>query len=248
MGSEWKRRKIEAERRKKAPGQRPPGEGRVARAVACPYCYEATRHEVPTTHDERRPVTCPRCGLKFDLDIRSDGWVHAVIRPSGRRRGVRREEPTPPAVTPANVIATLVRLNADRQNGVFTILEYGACLEPPAPSPVVRRMQQSAERDLGVPVPDSYAALLLMSNGLFFNGARFKPAERLVHENLAAPLAGVVVLGQWYHGDNRVYEFVYDPHDDRFHVVPEGKPDERLESFDTLEELLVAVVEGRDFR
>ena len=246
VGNRWKRRRVEAARQKKGPGKRPPGDGRIAKTVPCPYCGEGTRHEVPTTRDERRPVVCPYCGKKFDLRVHLGGLAGADARPPGRR-GAGRPIPPRPEVTPANVLATLVRLDADRQKGIFPILEYGVCLEPPAPRAAVRRMQEAAVRDLGVPVPDSFAALLLLSNGASFNGAVFKTAERLVFENLAEPRPGVVVLGRWHRHADRIYEFVFDPRDGRFHTISEGNPDGRLESFETFESLLVAVVEGREF-
>lgn len=239
MSSQWKRRKIDAERQKRAPGQQPPGEGWTTRAVTCPYCYEISRHEVQVRvrHDDRQKASCSWCGKPYVLHIRGQtnrrgaGSVQALPLPKGQRG----ESAAPPAeVTAANIVSTLMRLSADRENRVY--------LNPPAGAAAVRRLREASARDLGLPVPDALAALLLMSNGLDINYVSFLDAQRLVPENLTTPRPGVLVIGCSLGNPEHPTEFVFDPRTNQFHEVPAGNPDARLTSFDTFEELLVAVL------
>lgn len=102
----------------------------------------------------------------------------------------------------------------------------------------IRQLQDAAKRDLGERVPDSFVRLLRVTNGVQINGAYFKSAENLVAENLDVPRPEIMVLGV----DGNMAEYIFDRRDRRFHVINMGFPDERFESFDTFEELLLAVL------
>ena len=99
-------------------------------------------------------------------------------------------------------------------------------------------MQASAKRDLGGSVPEGYVNLLRATNGVQINGAYFKEAENLVLENLDLGRPEVMVLGT----DGGMAEYIFDTRDRRFHTINMGFPDERFASFDTFEELLLAVL------
>ncbi|MBL8798445.1 MAG: hypothetical protein JNM56_31410 [Planctomycetia bacterium] len=130
----------------------------------------------------------------------------------------------------ANALATLARLGDDPLSGVH--------LQPIAGEAAIRRMQSAARRDLGEPVPDEYAALLRVTNGVQINGAYFKSAEHLVPENLDVPRPEIIVLGT----EGNMAEYVFDRRDRRFHTINMGFPDERFASFGSFEELLAAVL------
>jgi hypothetical protein len=129
-----------------------------------------------------------------------------------------------------DVLATLAHLGHDPMSGVY--------LQPAADEGAIHQMQAAARRDLGEPVPEGYVALLRVTNGAQINGASFKPAERLVPENLDVPRPEIIVLGT----EGNMAEFVFDRRDRRFHTVNMGFPDERLASFGSFAELLVAVL------
>jgi hypothetical protein len=100
-------------------------------------------------------------------------------------------------------------------------------------------MQTGAKRELGESVPDAYVALLRITNGVQINGAYFEDAENLVPTNLDVPRAEIVVLGH----EGNMEQYVFDKRDRRFHTINMGFPDERFESFDTFEEMLLRVIE-----
>lgn len=127
-----------------------------------------------------------------------------------------------------DVFPTLIRLGA---NG-------SVYLPPKASEAAIRRMQEAAKRDLGEPVPDSYVALLKISNGIAIQGACFKEAENLVPENLDLDHKEVIVLGN----DGNMAYYVFDKRDRRFHTINLGYPDERFESYDSLEDMLIGVL------
>ena len=130
----------------------------------------------------------------------------------------------------ADVLPALARLGADPMSAVY--------LNPGANEPSIRHMQEAAQREWGEPVPDAYTALLRLSNGVQVNSAYFKAAEHLVPDNLDAFRPEVIVLGN----SGNVDEFVFDRRDRKFHTITMGFPDERLATFGTLEELLLAVL------
>jgi hypothetical protein len=134
-------------------------------------------------------------------------------------------------VNAGDALTVLARLGNDPMSGVY--------LQPPAAEEAIRRMQEAARQDLGEPVPDEYAALLRVTNGVQINGAYFKSAEHLVPENLDMPRLAVIVLGT----EGNVAEFVFDRRDRRFHTINLGFPDEQLASYSSFAELLVAVVQ-----
>lgn len=129
-----------------------------------------------------------------------------------------------------NPLTVLARLGSDPMSGVY--------LQPRGTKAAIARMQTDAERDLGEMVPESYSALLRVTNGVQINGAYFKSAETLVAENLDLSTPEVIVLGD---AGNHAW-FVFDRRDRRFHTVNLGFPDERFASFDTLDELLTSVM------
>jgi hypothetical protein len=128
------------------------------------------------------------------------------------------------------LLAMLSRLASEPRSTVY--------LQPPASEAAIAAMQAAASRELGDAVPGGYLALLRASNGLQINGAYFKEAENLVPENLDAPREAVIVLGN----QGNVSECVFDRRDGRFHIVAMGAEDERLASFDTFAEMLLAVM------
>jgi len=130
----------------------------------------------------------------------------------------------------ADVLPALARLGADPLSAVY--------LNPGANDTSIRHMQDAAQRELGEPIPDAYAALLRISNGVQINNAWFKTAEHVVPENLDAFRPEVIVLGS----SGNIAEFVFDRRDRRFHTINMGYPDERLATFGTLEELLLTVL------
>jgi len=134
---------------------------------------------------------------------------------------------------PADALPTLVRLGTEEKRAVY--------LRPKANEAAIRRMQSAARRDLGEPVPEGYVALLRMTNGVQINGAYFKEAENLVPENLDLAAREIIVLGN----DGNMAAHVFDKRDRRFHTINMGFPDERFESFDTFEEMLLAVLRGQ---
>lgn len=133
-------------------------------------------------------------------------------------------------LNPAEALATLVHLGADGTHGVY--------LRQKASETAIARMQASAERELGERVPDGYVALLRITDGAQINGAYFKEAENLVPENLDLSQPEVIVLGN----DGNMAQHVFDKRDRRFHTVNMGFPDERFDSFESFEEMLLAVM------
>jgi SMI1 / KNR4 family (SUKH-1) len=133
-----------------------------------------------------------------------------------------------PKLKPADALPTLIRLGAER----------AVYLAPKASEAAIRRMQAAAKRDLGEPVPDSYVALLRIANGMQIQGAVFKEAENLVPENLDINHPEVIVLGN----DGNMAYYVFDKRDRRFHTINLGFPDERFESYDSFEEMLIGVL------
>jgi len=99
-------------------------------------------------------------------------------------------------------------------------------------------MQSAAKRDLGEPVPDAYVALLRIANGMQIQGAFFKEAENLVSENLDINHPEIIVLGN----DGSMAYYVFDKRDRRYHTINLGFPDERFESYDSFEEMLIGVL------
>ena len=134
-------------------------------------------------------------------------------------------------IKPEDAFATIARLGSDSMSGVY--------VQPPADEGAIRRMQESASRDLGEPVPEEYAALLRLTNALQIIGAYFKSAENLVPENLDVPQPDVIVLGN----DGNMAEFVFDRRDRRFHVINMGFPNERFSSFDSFAEMLARILQ-----
>jgi hypothetical protein len=99
-------------------------------------------------------------------------------------------------------------------------------------------MQAAARRELETPVPDGYLTLLRITDGVQINGAYFKEAENLVPENLDVHHPEIIVLGN----DGSMAQYVFDKRDNLFHTINMGFPDERFESFDSFEALLLAVM------
>jgi hypothetical protein len=130
----------------------------------------------------------------------------------------------------ADALPTLARLGANAMSGVH--------LNQAASEAAIRQMQDAALQDLGESVPESYVALLRITNGVQVDNAYFKTAEYLVLENLDVPRPEIIVLGS--SGNNA--EFVFDRRDRKFHRINMGFPDERFASFGTFEELLIAVM------
>jgi hypothetical protein len=135
-----------------------------------------------------------------------------------------------PKPKPADALQTLLRLGSDQKHGVY--------LRPKASEMAIQQMQTDARRELGEAVPDGYVALLLLTNGVQINGAYFKEAENLVPENLDVPRREIVVLGN----DGNMADHVFDKRDRRFHTTSMGCSDEQYGSFDTFEEMLLAVM------
>jgi len=132
-----------------------------------------------------------------------------------------------------DVLDTLERLGADPASGVY--------LQPPAADNLLEKLQADARASLGEEVPAAFVALLRITNGLQVNNAIFKKAEHLVLENLDVPRPEIIVLGD----QGNVEEYVFDRRDRRFHMIKMGYPDEQLESFDTFERLLFAVMKNQ---
>jgi hypothetical protein len=135
-----------------------------------------------------------------------------------------------PKLKPAEALPTLARLGADEKRAVY--------LRPRASEAAIRRMQAAAQRDLGEPVPDAYVALLRIANGVQIQGAFFKEAENLVPENLDIDHPEIIVLGN----DGNMAYYVFDKRDRRFHTINLGFPDERFESYDSFDEMLIGVL------
>jgi hypothetical protein len=133
-----------------------------------------------------------------------------------------------PKLDPADALPTLVRLG----------VEGKVSLAPRATELAIRQMQAAAKRDLQEPVPDAYVALLRIANGIQIQGAFFKEAENLVPENLDINHPEIIVLGN---SGNMAY-YVFDKRDKRFHTINLGFPDERFESYDSFEEMLIGVM------
>lgn len=123
-----------------------------------------------------------------------------------------------------------------------TLIRLGAKgsvhLPPKASEEAIRLMQTAAKRELGETVPDSYVSLLRIANGIQIQGAYFKEAENLVAENLDIDHPEVIVLGN----DGNMANYVFDKRDRRFHTINLGYPDERFQSYDSLEEMLIGVL------
>ncbi len=107
-------------------------------------------------------------------------------------------------------------------------------LQPPCEEAALIRMQTDAKRHLGEEIPESYVQFLRLTNGAQFDGAFFKKGEDLVPENLDAPDARVIRLGN----SGNVDDYVFDRRDRTFNVVSFGDPDSRFSSFPTFEGLL----------
>jgi hypothetical protein len=135
-----------------------------------------------------------------------------------------------PKLKPADALPTLARLGADKQRAVY--------LRPKASEAAIRRMQTAAKRNLSELVPDAYVALLRITNGVQINGAFFKEAENLVPENLDINHPDIIVLGN----EGNVAYYVFDKRDRRFHTINLGFPDERFESYDSFEGMLIGVL------
>jgi hypothetical protein len=133
-----------------------------------------------------------------------------------------------PELKPTDALPVLARLG----------VEGTVDLAPPASEAAIRRMQATAKRDLGGPVPDGFVTFLRVANGAQINGAYFKEAEHLVPENLDIDLPEVIVLGN----DGNSAYYVFDKRDGRFHTINLGCPDEQFESYDSFAEMLIGVL------
>jgi hypothetical protein len=111
-------------------------------------------------------------------------------------------------------------------------------LKPPCHEGAIKKLQEDSKRELGNEVPSSYIDLLRISNGMQLNGAFFNNAENLVLDNLDAEREEIVILG--YEGN--MAWFVFDKRDGRYHTINMGYPDERFSSYDTFNEMLLAVL------
>lgn len=132
--------------------------------------------------------------------------------------------------TDADILQTVVRLGHDPLSGVY--------IQPAADEEAVHRMQIAAQQELGEPVPEGYAELLRVTNGVQINGVYFKSAVNMVPENVCVFRPEILVLGT----EGNVAEFVFDRRDRRFHTINIGFPDERFASFDSFAEMLAAVL------
>lgn len=132
---------------------------------------------------------------------------------------------------PADALPTIARLGAEKLGAVY--------LRPKASEVAIRQMQTAAKRNLGEVVPDAYVAFLRITNGVQINGAYFKEAENLVPENLDIDHPEFIVLGN----DGNMAYYVFDKRDRRFHTINLGFPDERFESYDSFDEMLIGVLE-----
>lgn len=128
-----------------------------------------------------------------------------------------------------DALKLLSELGADPENAVY--------LRPGASEEAIRTLQVVARKHLGEEVPEAYVRLLRLSNGMQINGAFFKEAENLVLENLDVPRPEIIVLGN----EGNMAEYVFDKRDERFHIINMGFPDERFDSFETFEEMLLTV-------
>lgn len=133
-------------------------------------------------------------------------------------------------LNPVDALPTLLRLGAEKNSGVY--------LRPKASEQAIHRMQVTAKRDLGEPVPDGYVVLLRVTNGVQINCAYFKEGENLVPENLDVLHPEIIVLGN----EGNMAEYIFDKRDRRFHTINMGFPDERMDSFDNFDEMLLAVM------
>jgi hypothetical protein len=129
-----------------------------------------------------------------------------------------------------DVFETLVRLGADPMSGVH--------LRPASKTSAIKRMQVAAKRDLGAEIPDSFVRLLRITNGVQINCAYFKEAENIVPENLDIPRPEIIVLGN----EGNMAEHVFDKRNQKFHTIDMGDCDERLASYTTFENMLLAVM------
>ncbi len=130
----------------------------------------------------------------------------------------------------AQILATLVELGQCPLSGVY--------LREGATEAAIGTLQTEVQRELGQPLPEEYAALLRLTNGLQINNVLFKKAEELVPENLELFRPGILILGR----EGNTAELVFDGRDRRFHIVNLGSPDERFSSFDSLAGLLAEVL------
>jgi hypothetical protein len=133
-----------------------------------------------------------------------------------------------------DVLRTISDLGATQQGSVF--LRDGASEE------AIDVMQAAARRVLGEAVPDSYAAFLRISNGVQISGAYLLGAETLVPENEDLYCPEVIILGN---EGNMVY-YVFDRRDKRFYTITQGDPDERHESYDSFEDMLMGILKEQN--
>ncbi len=133
-------------------------------------------------------------------------------------------------MTEPNVLGVLARFGADPLSGVY--------LRPPCNAATIEQLRTASKRDLGEAVPEPFLRLLGITNGVQINGAYFKEVEHLVADNLDFARPEVIVLGS----EGNMAQFVFDRRDRRFHTINMGSPDERFASFDTFDEMLLAVL------
>jgi hypothetical protein len=117
--------------------------------------------------------------------------------------------------------------------------EGSVYLNPPATDEAIQQMQRQAAVDLGEALPDAYLAFLRVSNGAQIENAYFKEAENLVPENLDFNLPEVIVLGL----DGNTAFYVFDKRDRGYHAINLGSVDERFESYESFEAMLLGVLE-----
>jgi hypothetical protein len=131
-------------------------------------------------------------------------------------------------MAPRKALATLKKLGDEGQ----------VYLNPPATEKAIAAMQRQAAVDLGEALPDAYLAFLRVTNGAQIENAYFKEAENLVLENLDLDLPEVIVLGL----DGNMAFYVFDKRDRGFHAINLGSVDERFESYDSFESMLLGVL------
>jgi hypothetical protein len=129
----------------------------------------------------------------------------------------------------SDVVEQLIRLGRSELSGVH--------LRLPAAEAAIQQLQSDASRKLGEEIPQSFITLLRVTNGLQINCAYFKEAEHIVLDNLDLFEKNVIFLG-----NDSLAQYVFDKRDKRFHTINMGFPDERFASYDTLEEMLAAVL------
>ncbi|WP_146168174.1 SMI1/KNR4 family protein [Pseudomonas mangrovi] len=118
---------------------------------------------------------------------------------------------------------------------------YSVHLNDSASDSKINELQTVAASQLPGAIPDGYIRFLRVTNGAQIENALFESTDDLISLNLDRNYDSSIFLG----GSGNINEYVFDLADHQYHIANLGRPSEKLESFDSFENLLSSVIAGQ---